>query len=66
MIYYILGLISGLLLAIIIFLATKRYQIPLERSISQLENRTKEKGSIFIEEDENRELEALLDNLPKE
>lgn len=66
MLYLILGIIIGLLLAVITLLTVKRYQNPLERSIKQLENKVKEKGEIFIEEDTERELDELLNNLPKE
>ncbi len=60
---YILGIITGLLLAIIVFLGTKRYQNPIERTIKQLENKTKQTGEIFIETDEQRETENFINNL---
>lgn len=62
----IFGILIGLLLAVIVFLAVRRYQVPIERTIAQLENKTKQKGAIFVETDEDRDLEDLLDNLPIE
>ncbi len=64
--YILLGIIIGLLLAIIVFLATKRYQNPIERTMAQLQNKTKEHGEVYIEDDLKRDLDELLDNLPKE
>lgn len=63
---FILGLIVGLLLAIIVFLATKRYQVPIERNLKQVENKVKEKGEVYIEDDGVKDLETFLDSLPKE
>lgn len=63
---FLLGVIIGLLLAIIIFISVKRFQTPIERTLKQIENKTKERGEVFIEEDEKVELEHFLDNLPKE
>lgn len=63
---YILGILTGLVLAIIVFLATKRYETTINRTIKQVENKVKEKGAIFIEEDSQKELENFLENLPKE
>lgn len=60
------GIIIGLLVALIVFLAVRRYQVPVERTIAQLENKTKQKGEIFVETDDDRELENLLNNLPTE
>lgn len=63
---YVLGIITGLLIAVIIFLSTKRYQIPIERTLKQLENKTKEKGEVYIDSEEKIELESYLDSIPKE
>ena len=62
----ILGIIIGLLLAIIVFLATKKYQAPVERILKQAENFTKEKGEVFLPNEEKDDLDAWLGNLPKE
>lgn len=66
LIYFILGIITGLILAIIVFLSIKRYEIPINRTIKQAENKFKEKGEIYIESDEKQDLEAYINNLPKE
>lgn len=63
---YILGIITGLVIAVIVFLAAKRYQVPLDRSLKQMENVVKEKGEIYIETDEKQEFENFISNLPKE
>lgn len=63
---FILGLIVGLLLAIVILLVTKRYEAPIERKTKQLLNNFKEKGEIFEETDEEQEFNNFLNNLPKE
>ena len=63
---YILGIITGLLLAIIVFLASRRYGNQIERTLKQAENSLREKGEIYIDTDEKKELEILLDNLPIE
>ena len=65
MIYLILGIVLGILIAIIVFLATKRYQAPVETILKQLENDFKPKGEIFIESEEDKELNDFLDSLPK-
>lgn len=66
MIYFILGIIIGLLLAVIAMLSVRRYQAPIGRIGKRLANLTKEKGEVFIETEEDRELENFLDGLPKE
>lgn len=63
---FVSGLIVGLLLAIIVFLSAKRYNTPIERTLRQLENKVKEKGEVFVETDEAREVDRLLENLPIE
>lgn len=62
----VLGIIVGLLVAIIVFLATKRYQLPIERTLKQLENRVKEKGAIFMDTPESIEIENFIEELPVE
>lgn len=66
MLYYLLGVLTGLLLAVIMILAVKRLQKPIERTLSQLENSVKERGEVFYESDEKVELDTFLDSLPKE
>ena len=61
-----LGIIIGLLLAIIVFLATKKYQVPIERGISQLQNKTKQRGEIYTENEELEDLKHYINNLPPE
>ncbi len=63
---YALGVITGLVIAVIIFLSTKRYEIPIERTLKQLKNKTSQKGDVFIEEDIDREISNLLEGLPNE
>lgn len=63
---FILGILTGLLLAIIVFLATKKYETPINRTIKQTENKFKERGEVFIEDEEKLDLEAFLNGLPKE
>lgn len=62
----IIGIVIGLLLAIIVFLATKKYQVPIERTIKQAENFTKERGEVFIPKEEDEEFQHFINNLPKE
>lgn len=63
---YILGLMTGLLLAIVVQLATTRYQKPIERTFKQLQNNFKEKGEIFEESDDIKDFADFIDSLPKE
>jgi len=58
--YTLLGIIIGLLIAIIVFLSVKRYQVPIERTIKQTQNKFKEKGEVFIESEEEEDLKAFL------
>lgn len=60
------GIVIGILLAIITFLATRKYTVPIERTINQIDNKLKQKGEIYIEEDDKRELENYIDTLPRE
>jgi ABC-type lipoprotein release transport system permease subunit len=60
------GVIIGLLLAVIALLVVKRYQVPLERTLKQTENKFRERGEVFIESEEKQDLEAFLNNLPTE
>lgn len=66
MLYLLVGIIIGLLIGIIVFLSIKRYETPINRTIKQIENKLTEKGEIYIESDEKADLEAYLENLPKE
>ncbi len=61
-----IGIIVGLLLAIIVFLATKRYQVPIERTVKQLENKITEKGAVFMDTPESIEIENFIEELPVE
>ncbi|HMG16558.1 MAG TPA: hypothetical protein VK590_13970 [Saprospiraceae bacterium] len=62
----ILGIIIGILVSIVVLLATKRYQVPIERTTQRLLNITREQGEVFIDTDEKQDLETFLDGLPKE
>lgn len=65
MIYFFLGLIAGLLLAVICMLSVKRFQTPIERTLKQVENKVKEKGEIFMENEDVENFKNWMDNLPK-
>jgi len=62
----ILGIIIGLLLAIIVFLAIKRYEVPIERTLKQAENSIRQKGEIYILDEDREDLEAYVNQLPTE
>ena len=62
---FLLGIIIGLLIAVVCMLAIKRFQIPIERTIKQVGNQFKEKGEVFLPNEEREELENWVDNLPK-
>lgn len=66
MIELTLGIVVGILLAIVVMLTTRKYQVPIERTIKQVENRVKEKGEIYIESDDQKEVENFINNLPNE
>jgi ABC-type lipoprotein release transport system permease subunit len=63
---FILGTIFGLLLAVIQILLIKKYQTPIERTITRVENMTKEKGEVYVDDDAKIELERFLEELPTE
>lgn len=63
---YLLGILTGLLLAIICMLSVRKYQIPIERISNQIENKFKEKGALFVEDDGVEDLKAWLEKLPEE
>ena len=63
---YALGLITGLLLAIIVLLSARRFETPITRTLKQAENLVKEKGEIFEPDDDLEELKHYINNLPKE
>jgi len=65
MIEVLLGVIIGLLLAIIAILSVRRYQTTIERISKRVENFVKEKGEVFMDEEEKEELDAFLNSLPK-
>jgi len=60
------GIIIGFLIAIIVLLCVKRYQVPIERTIKQAENKVKQEGAIFIEDEGVEDLKAWLNKLPNE
>lgn len=63
---YFIGILIGLVLAIIVFLATKRYETTINRTIKQLESSIQQKGEVFIEDENVEDLKAWVNNLPKE
>ena len=65
-IYTLLGFIIGLLLAIIVFLAVRKYQTPIERIAKQVENFTKERGEVYIPDEAVEDLKTWVEILPKE
>ena len=66
MINLILGIIIGLLLAVIVMLSVRRYQTPIERIAKRAENLTKEKGVVFTPDDDVEDLKAWMNRLPTE
>jgi len=64
MIFYFLGIITGLIFSLIIILIILHYQAPIRRQLYQLKNLTGLKGEII--EPENEELSNWIDNLPKQ
>lgn len=61
-----LGVIIGLLLAIVVMLSVKRYQTPIDRFTKQVENYTKEKGEIFNPDEDVENMERFIAQLPDE
>lgn len=61
---YLLGLTTGVVIAILILLATMRFRVPIERTINRALSMTKQKGEIF--EPDDNEIKDWLDKLPKE
>ena len=66
MLNLILGILIGLLLAVIVMLSVRRYQVPIERTAKQVENKFKQHGEVYIEDEGVQDLEAYLESLPKE
>ena len=64
MILFILGIVVGLLLALLVITFLLRYTPLIKRQIHQLQNLTGLKGQVF--EPENEELRDFIDNLPNE
>ena len=64
LLYFLLGLLSGLIISVLVVVVTLRYTPAVKRTISQLENLTDLKGEII--EPENEELADWVDNLPKD
>lgn len=61
-----LGIIIGLLIAVICMLSVRRFQPTIERTVKQAENFTKERGEVFTPDDDLEDLKVYLDSLPKE
>lgn len=61
MIYFILGIIIGILLTLTVFVSTLRLKTPIERTIRQCESRVSPKGNIL--ETETREVEEWVKSL---
>lgn len=59
---YLLGVITGLLLATLVAILTFRFKPSIERFANQTESKFKPKGSIIEPEDE---LEDWVDSLPE-
>ena len=62
MIYFILGIIVGILLCGILIM----YRPIIVRTARQVESRTMKKGSINFISEEQQELSNFIDELPKE
>lgn len=62
----ILGIIIGLLIAVIIMLSVKRFQNRIERTLKQIENVVKEKGEIYTPNEDTENISKFLENLPNE
>ena len=62
MIYFILGIIVGILMCGILIM----YRPVIVRTARQVESRTKQKGSIKFVSDEQQELSNFIDELPKQ
>ena len=45
--HYILGIITGLLIAVLIAVLTNRYETPVKRTTKQVMSKTKSKGQII-------------------
>lgn len=61
---FILGLLTGLILATIVLIITLYSKPKVERTINQIASKTRQKGSIL--EPENEELEQWLSTLKKD
>lgn len=64
MIYYLLGLITGLIVSISIVIIAMLFKQPLNRIIDQTHSKFKERGKIL--EPESEELSNWINSLPKE
>jgi len=58
MLNVILGVLIGLLLAVIVMLSVRRYQTSIERIAKRAENLTKEKGEVFTPDENLEDLES--------
>lgn len=64
MLYYILGVLTGVVIMGFMFLALWLFRTPLNRTLNQAQSRLASKGSII--EPDNNELAAFLDSLKDE
>lgn len=55
MIYFLLGIMVGLLVALIVLVVSLSYREPVARFVNQTKSALKEKGSILEPEDESVE-----------
>jgi len=64
MIFYILGILTGLAISCIVFMVTLYSKPKVERIINQVTSRLKEKGAIL--EPENEEINQWVETLKSE
>lgn len=60
---FILGIITGLIMGVLVFLIVSYFRPVIERTIKQADSLAKRKGEIL--EPENDDVEEWLKNLPK-
>jgi len=64
MVYYLFGVLTGMLVAMIIFMVALRAKPKIERMAHQLQSGFQERGKII--EPENEELQNWVDSLKNE
>lgn len=62
--YLLLGIIIGLLLAIIVLIVALRYQLPIQRFVNQQQSKMAPKGSII--ELDTQQIDNWVSTLPNE